>query len=484
MIHNLEPYPRYRDTGLPWIGELPEHWKAPRLKTVFHEVDQRSGTGVEPLLSLRMREGLVDHHETGGKPIPAAGLTHYKVTRPGELVMNRMRAAIGLFGLPPKVGLVSPDYAVLRPRMTVELRYFLNFFRSPGMMSIFRLESHGLGTGESGFLRLYTEQFGKIPTPLPPLPEQAAIVRFLDHADRRIRRYIAAKKKLIALLKEQKQAIINRAVTRGLDPDVRLRPSGVEGLGDMPEHWQLRRMKTLVDRIDQGVSPQAENLAADDGSWGVLKAGCVNRGVFRESEHKRLPTGFTFDQSLAVAEGDVLISRASGSPSLVGSAGRVPPLTRRLILSDKIFRPVFRAAADPDFMVLAMNSRSFRLQVERAISGAEGLANNLPLSSLRSFVFGLPPVGEQRTIVGCVSGSIDRLDAAVDHASREIALLHEYRSRLIADLVTGKIDVREAAAGLLDEVEEPELLDADVLAEGDGTEDEADLDAAAGEVEG
>src|SRR5207245_83557 len=164
---------------------------------------------------------------------------------------------------------------------------------------------------------LSRQYFSSLRITIPPLREQAAIVRFLDHADRRIRRYIRAKQKLIKLLEEQKQAIIHRAVTRGLDSNVRLKPSGVEWLGDVPEHWEVRRLKSLVRRIDQGVSPQAENYLAEGGAWGVLKAGCVNRGVFRQSEHKRLPAGFEFDPNLAVAEGDVLVSRASGSPHLV-----------------------------------------------------------------------------------------------------------------------------------------------------------------------
>ncbi len=306
---------------------------------------------------------------------------------------------------------------------------------------------------------LRPEHFKMIYGCLPSLPEQAAIVRYLDHADRRIRRYIRAKQKLIKLLEEQKQAIIHRAVTRGLDPDVHLKPSGVEWLGDVPEHWEVRRLKTLVRRIDQGVSPQADNYLADDGSWGVLKAGCVNRGVFREREHKRLPTGFAFDASLSVAIGDTLVSRASGSPHLVGSVGRVHSLSYHLILSDKTFRPAFDDHVDADFMVLAMNGRYYRQQVEQAISGAEGLANNLPLSSLRAFVFAVPPAAEQRAITKHVSLLTTGLSATIERAEREVALLREYRTRLIADVVTGKLDVREAAARLPDEADESEPVD-------------------------
>ena len=142
------------------------------------------------------------------------------------------------------------------------------------------------------------------------------------------------------------------------------------------------------------------------------------------------------------------MSRASGSAHFVGSVARVLALKYRLILSDKTFRPVFAEDVDPDFMVVAMNGRYYRQQVERAISGAEGLANNLPLSSLRAFLFAVPTADEQREVVRYVTNLTDKLDCAASGARREALLVSEYRMRLIADVVTGKLDVREAAAGL------------------------------------
>ncbi|GIX00284.1 MAG: hypothetical protein KatS3mg111_3616 [Pirellulaceae bacterium] len=215
-------------------------------------------------------------------------------------------------------------------------------------------------------------------------------------------------------------------------------------------------MKSLVNGIDQGVSPQAENHLADEGSWGVLKAGCVNEGVFREREHKRLPPGFDFDPKLAVGVGDVLVSRASGSPRLVGSVARVRRLSYRLILSDKTFRLSIGASAIPDFIVYSVNCRGYRNQVEEAISGAEGLANNLPLSALRAFVFLLPPLPEQTAIVEYLDAQTGKIDHAADAARREIELLKEFRTRLIADVVTGKVDVREVAVRLPEEPPEEE----------------------------
>ncbi len=164
--------------------------------------------------------------------------------------MNRMRASIGLFAASYSHGLVSPDYAVFQPQKPVNLDYLVRFFQTPLMKTIFRKESKGMGTGSSGFLRLYTDRFGAIPISLPPLAEQNHIVDVVKSLDRKISRFLRNKRRLIRLLKEQKQNIINRTVTRGLDPKVKLKPSGVEWLGDIPEHWEIKRLKNITQNIN------------------------------------------------------------------------------------------------------------------------------------------------------------------------------------------------------------------------------------------
>jgi type I restriction enzyme S subunit len=264
MIEKLKPYPTMKDVGPEWLGNVPSHWDVRRVKVLLREVDERTTTGTERLLSLRQERGLVDHHDSGGKPVPPEALIGFKRTRPGQLVMNRMRAAAGLFAATPEPGIVSPDYAVFSPRSELRLDYYVHLFKTPLMAGVFRSESRGLGTGESGFLRLYTDRFGAILMPYPSLSEQTAIARFVAYVDANIRRYISSKKKLIRSLEEQKQAIVNRAVTRGLDPNVRLKASGVEWLGDVPEHWEVSRLRRLAERVTSG-SRGWSNYAADAG---------------------------------------------------------------------------------------------------------------------------------------------------------------------------------------------------------------------------
>ena len=236
MIGDLKPYPEYKDSGLAWLGEVPGHWEVRRIKTVLRETDRRSTDGEGTLLSLTRVRGLIPHREMTDRIHSAKTLVGYKCYRDGQLVMNRMQAWSGMFGAGPTEGLVSPDYAVFDVLGDHSVKFLLERLKAPDLVEQFALESKGIG---SGFNRLYTDRFGPIPVPLPPPEEQAAIVRFLDWANGRLDRAIRAKRKVIALLNEQKQAIIHRAVTRGLDPSVPLKASDIPWLGDIPAHWKL-----------------------------------------------------------------------------------------------------------------------------------------------------------------------------------------------------------------------------------------------------
>lgn len=353
-------------------------------------------------------------------------------------------------------GIITSAYLALRVNGGVSPHFGFQF------INVWDTSKAIYGYGSGLRQNLDFSHFKRMPVAVPPLAEQAAIARFLDWANGRLERAIRAKRKVIALLHEQKQAIIHDAVTRGLNPFVRLKPSGIHWLGDIPQHWEVRRLRTLVHHIDQGVSPLAVGFLAEGNSWGVLKSGCVNRGIFRETEHKQLARSFEIDPAIIVRIGDVLISRACGSPTLVGSVGRVKSLRYRLILSDKTFRACFRDYVDADFMVFAMNCRYYRHQVEQAISGAEGMANNLPLSSLRDFSFSIPPTEEAAAIAGYLETETAGLQTTVSRLEREIELLREYRTRLVADVVTGKLDVRGAVVYLPDEAASEALAPDDI----------------------
>jgi type I restriction enzyme S subunit len=217
VTRGLNPRASLRDSGIPWLGEIPAHWQAKRAKWLFRERDDRSTTGEEVLLSLRMERGLVPHNEVSEKQTRADELIGYKKASLNEIVLNRMRAASGLVAVSPQDGLVSPDYAVFIAAPGVDPYYFANLFKTVLLQAVFRSESTGLGTGSSGFLRLYSESFLALWLPCPPFQEQRAINEYLLKEMGRLDALRTATERTIALLKERRAALISAAVTGQID---------------------------------------------------------------------------------------------------------------------------------------------------------------------------------------------------------------------------------------------------------------------------
>lgn len=395
---------------------------------------------------------------------------------PGDVLICRLGDPVGRACLAPPLSepmITSVDVCILKPRVEFVPEYLVYAMSSPQYLGW--VSSLVRGSTRDGVSR---SMLGSFLVPSPPKVEQAAIVRLLDHVDRRIRRYIRAKKKLIALLNEEKQAIINRAVTRGLDQSVRLKPSGVEWLGDVPEHWEVRRLKEVTTPIEQGWSPQCDAQPAAGDEWGVLKVGCVNRDVFDAAQNKKLPPTLQPVPTLEIRDGDILVSRAN-TRELLGLAAFAANPRPRLMLCDKLFR--FRAApnqADSRFLVFAIRGKTSRAQIESSTNGASDSMQNIGQGVVRNLVVSLPPIDEQQRVVATLADQTGSLARAISQAERQIALVREYRTRLIADVVTGKLDVREAAANLPDEPEEPDALEEPDVLEENGEDAEApDIDA-------
>ncbi|GAA1224389.1 restriction endonuclease subunit S [Microbacterium maritypicum] len=205
------------NSDIEWLGSIPPSWDAVPAKRLFVEVDRRSSTGSEGLLSLRMREGLVDANEFTETPIPSTDLVGYKIVRPGEIVMNRMRAAIGLFGVAKKEGLVSPDYSTLKVTRGVDPDFYLHLFKTDAAMAEFRRRSNGLGTGSSGFMRLYYEDFGPMSLPLPSIDEQRMVVRTIRRQRSETMPLRSRAQREVALLQEFRNRLVADVVTGQID---------------------------------------------------------------------------------------------------------------------------------------------------------------------------------------------------------------------------------------------------------------------------
>ena len=275
-MNHIKPYPAYKDSGIPWLVNVPAHWEIQRGKILFDCIDIRSSTGNEELLTVSADRGVIPRKSATVTMFKAESYEGYKLCWPGDLVINSLWAWAKGLGVSKFHGIVSSAYGVyrLKPIIQGNFGYYHELVRSSPFQWELQVRSKGVWTSR---LQLTDDSFLNAPFPIPPLLEQNTIVRYLGYMDRRIRRYINAKRKLIALLNEQKQAIIHQAVTRGLDPNVRLKPSEVEWLGDIPEHWEVRRLRNIV-----------RMLVADSGENGHLSG--ANRPPRRGGEWRGVET--------------------------------------------------------------------------------------------------------------------------------------------------------------------------------------------------
>lgn len=235
----MKAYPNYKDSGVPWLGDVPEHWEIRRTKYILKETDRRSNDGTEKLLSVSQYSGVTPRKKKDNSDIVdsrASSLVGYKIVQENDLVINIMLAWNGSLGVSPYSGIVSPAYCIYRFSSKLLPKYYHYLYKTDLYKWTFKTYSTGVVESR---LRLYSDKLGRIESLLPSLDEQLQISRYLDWQTSKISKFIKAKKKLITLLQEQKQNIINEAVTKGINPNIEMKDSGVEWLGEIPAHWDV-----------------------------------------------------------------------------------------------------------------------------------------------------------------------------------------------------------------------------------------------------
>ncbi|MFA5876019.1 MAG: restriction endonuclease subunit S [Candidatus Margulisiibacteriota bacterium] len=441
-VAELKPYEVYKDSGVPWLGEVPEHWVIRRGKYLFSCIDERSETGDEELLTVSSERGIVPRKSANVTMFQASSYVGHKLCWPGDLVINSLWAWARGLGVSKNHGIVSTAYGVYRINSNSDCnsQFIHELVRSTPFQWELQVRSKGVWISR---LQLTDESFLGAPFPKPPFSEQAAIVRYLEYMDRRIRRYIRAKQKLIKLLEEQKQAIIHRAVTRGLDSDVPLKPSGVEWLGDIPEHWPILRTKLLLKQVVSDIPPEAKMVTCFRDGQVTLRSNRRIEGftnAIKELGYQGIKPGQLVLHSMDAFAGAIGISDSSGkcSPEYV----ICEPATSGVHL--EYYGALLRSLAIRGLFVWLCPSVRER-------------APRVRFSHFGAFSITQPPLEEQEAIMNEIKSACSMLDATLERSRRELELLSEYRTRLIADVVTGKLDVREAAANLPDESDEEEL---------------------------
>lgn len=441
MIAGLKPYPAMRDSGVPWVGAVPEHWVMERAKWLFRKMDRPVRASDEVVTCFR------DGRVTLRRNRRVRGFTEslreigYQGIRRGDLVIHAMDAFAGAVGVSDADGKGTPVYSVCEPAQGVNAHYYAHAVREMARSQWIQALAKGIRERSTDFR---FDGFGSEVVPFPPPPEQAAVARFLAHADRRIQRYIRAKQKLITLLEEERQAIIHRAVTHGLDPNARLKPSGVEWLGDVPQHWGVKRCRYLFREADIRSAHGSEQHLSMSQRLGLVPSHLVeNRTLISEN----------YAGGKLCAVGDLVLNRLKahlGVFALANHAGVLSP-------DYTVLRPIESDGAEYFEQVLRSPVCRRELHV-RAKGIVEGFWR-LYTDDFYDIRVPVPPLVERRAIVEHNRRWMNEFARTIAGAERGITLLREYRTRLIADVVTGKLDVREAAARLPGEIEEPELLD-------------------------
>lgn len=440
-VAHLKPYPEYQKSGLSWLARIPNGWRVVRNGSLF---SQRNDTGFAelPILEVSLRTGvrIRDFGSSARKQVMSDAGKYKRAVR-GDLAYNMMRMWQGAVGTAPVDGLVSPAYVVARPFPGVESRFFVDLFRTDDYMAEIDNASHGIVKDRN---RLYWDQFKQILSPCPPPQEQVAIVRFLDWANGRLERAIRAKRKMIALLNEQKQAIIHRAITHGLDSSAALVAPDSLWFPQLPGHWEAVTLRRVVKSAIDGphFSPQyhdsgipflsARNIRQD--RWVLETAKYINEEDYLE-----------FSKRVRPDIGDVLYTKGgtTGVARVVDLSFKFQVWVHIAVLK------VERSRIVPEYLAYCLNSPRCYEQSQLFTRGATN--QDLGLGRMKEIELPLPSsLSEQEAIVQFLDGRCGHFNLAVSRLEREIECLREYRARLIADVVTGKLDVREAAARLPD----------------------------------
>lgn len=451
-------YESYKDSGVEWLGEVPAHWNALRTKFIVRSLEQgwspqcegypaeADGWGV---LKVGCVNGGIFRPEENKQlpadlePIPSLSLSY------GDVLISRAntRELVGSAAVIPadfdRLMLCDKLYRLRLDETQCSPTFLGLYLGTPAARSQIELDATG---ASSSMVNIGQGTILELTMPVPPLPEQYTIAAFLDRETAKIDALIAEQRRLIELLTEKRQAVISHAVTKGLDPNAPMKDLGLEWLGEVPEHWDAVRTKFIVRSLEQGWSPQCENYPAEAESWGVLKVGCVNGGIFRPEENKQLPADLEPIPSLALSQGDVLISRAN-TRELVGSAAVIPADFDRLMLCDKLYRlRLDETLCSPTFLGLYLGTPEARSQIELDATGASSSMVNIGQGTILELTTPLPPLNEQHAIAAFLDQETARIDALIAEAQRGIGLLQERRAVLISAAVTGKIDVRAAVA--------------------------------------
>ena len=446
-------YESYKSSGVAWLGEIPEHWEVKPLRSVLQARNEKNDPiKTNQILSLSIAKGVTLYSDKGrGGNKAKSDLTAYKLAYPDDIVMNSMNVIVGAVGLSKYFGAISPVYYALRVRsQSQNIHFYDKIFSNRYFQNYLSIFGKGILIKESSSGKLNTirmkismDDLKKVPLPLPPLEEQEAIIRYLNFYEHKINKAIHVKKKLIATLSEQKQAIIAHAVTKGVDLHVKMKKSGISWLGEIPEHWEVKKLRTILKPIAVRNKPDLPLLSV------VREKGIIVRDTEnKEENHNFIPEDLS--NYKVVKNGQFVMNKMKawqGSYGVSSYDGIVSPAYYVFDLKE----------VSSDFFHKALRSKVYVPFFTHASDGVRIGQWDLSQSRMKEIPFWIPSIEEQKVIVEFIEQETVTIDKAIELSKKEIELLQEYKTRLIADVVTGAVDVRKEAQNL-PEVEEDSIV--------------------------
>jgi type I restriction enzyme S subunit len=441
-------YSQYKPSGVEWLGDVPEHWEVLRLRfksLINPSRTETNGLPEDTMVSFVPMESVSEYggiRLTETKKIEEVS-TGYTYFRDGDVVVAKItpcfengKGAIAR-DLENGIGFGTTELHVLRPSNDLDSRFLFYMTMSHPFRNIGTSFMYGAG----GQKRIPDDFIRDFRNPIPPLAEQRAIAAFLDRETARIDGLIEKKQRQIELLQEKRAALISHAVTKGLNSQAKMKPSGIEWLGDIPEHWDHSAFRRFIKGVEQGWSPLSEQGPADEDGWAILKVGAVYKGTFRSEEHKSLPSDLEPISKYEVREGDLLLTRGN-TPELVADACIVPQVRQKLLISDLHYRvDINEKKCLRAFACYWLISGFGRLQIQSDAHGTSNSMVKVSQAHIKSWLIVVPPISEQKRIVEYLDAACTKHTVLIERIKCSIVHLEEYRSVLISAAVTGKIDV-------------------------------------------
>lgn len=434
-------YPKYKDSGVEWLGEVPEHWELKPLWTFFRRV-KRTGFQEEQLLSVYRDHGVVpkaSRDDNFNKP--SDDLSVYQLVEPGDLAINKMKAWQGSVAVSEHRGIVSPAYFVYEALHTENTRYLHYLMRSLRYITGYMSVSKGIRVNQWD---LEPQLHSRMPLTVPPQSEQDQIAAFLDRETTKIDALIAEQQRLIELLKEKRRAVISHAVTKGLDPDAPMKDSGIEWLGEVPAHWRVIPLgRVTVSRCDGPFGSGLKSEHYTESGVRVIRLQNIRRDGFDGSDEAFIDQEYCRRELSGhdVLAGDVLIAGLGDEKNMVGRACVAPDGIEPAIVKADCFRyRLDTSQALPEFVATQLSSSS---AADAGVMSSGSTRSRIPLSVMATRKLALPSLEEQKQIAEFLAAETRVFDALTTEAQRAIDLLQERRTALISAAVTGQIDVRQ-----------------------------------------